>query len=90
MSAIKIDDRVVGPRGFATVVNTAHFHNAYQVRYDSGNYRYELVTDLTPVMAPDPLAPYDGSAGDLVPGYADTAAGQADAADQARADRGNR
>ena len=35
----------------------------------------------------DPMAYYDGTAGDLVPGYADSADGQADAADQARADK---
>jgi hypothetical protein len=35
---------------------------------------------------PDPLARYDGHAGDLVPGYADSADGQADAADQRKAD----
>jgi hypothetical protein len=35
---------------------------------------------------PDPLARYDGHAGDLVPGYADSPDGLADAADQARMD----
>ena len=34
----------------------------------------------------DPLGRYDGHAGDLVPGYADSPDGLADAADQARMD----
>jgi hypothetical protein len=73
---------------------------------DTGEYRsitFRIVADdneqqfyvenfppLARLREDDPLARYDGQAGDLVPGYADSPDGLADAADQARADRGNR
>jgi hypothetical protein len=45
-SDFRVGDRVTGPRGIGTVVNTAHFRNAPQVHYDAGGYVYELATSL--------------------------------------------